>query len=63
MDNSADNAPIVNTRHAMRQRKIGFDAFELGFSEPKIIGSPANLEEKIEPKGEITMRKPSQSTT
>src|SRR5260370_40316993 len=37
MDNSADNAPIVNTRHAMRQREIVFDVFELGFSEPKII--------------------------
>jgi len=44
---SADNAPIVNTRHAMRQRKIGFDALELGFSEPKIIGSPASLKRKL----------------
>jgi hypothetical protein len=61
MDNSADNAPIVNTRHAMRQREIGFDAFELGFSEPKIIRHgqvlPPTLKRKIEPKGEITMRK------
>jgi hypothetical protein len=61
MDNSADNAPIVNTRHAMRQREIGFDAFELGFSEPKIIRHGQvllpTLKRKIEPKGEITMRK------
>ena len=35
MDSSADNAPIVNTRHAMQQREIRLDAFELGFSEPK----------------------------
>jgi hypothetical protein len=61
MDNSADNAPIVNTRYDMRQREIGFDAFELGFSESKIIrhgqGLLPTLKRKIEPKGEITMRK------
>jgi hypothetical protein len=27
MDNSAYDAPIVNTRHAMREREMGFDAF------------------------------------
>jgi hypothetical protein len=57
MDNTADNAPIVNTRHAMRQREIGLDAFELGVwakNNRTWTGSPANLEE---PKGEITMSK------
>jgi hypothetical protein len=45
----------------MRQREIGFDAFELGFSEPKIIRHgqvlPPTSKRKIDPKGEITVRK------
>jgi hypothetical protein len=45
----------------MRQREIGFDAFELGFSEPKIIRHGQvllpSLREKLSQKGETTMRK------
>jgi hypothetical protein len=48
---SAFAHPTYPSRPVLRQREIGFDAFELGrFLLP-------SLKRKIEPKGEITMRK------
>jgi hypothetical protein len=37
MDYAADYAAVVDTRMAMGTRKVGFDAFELGFTEPMMI--------------------------
>ena len=37
MDYTADHAPIIYARHAMRPWEIGFDAFELGLAEPVMI--------------------------